>query len=120
MCSVAYLCVVSPACGNDLFVVVVCILVRKRAGPWKVVAAYQNVTSKCDNSTVCTWSKGNGRVGPRLDNLVSERTHRWQQSDDNASFQSRREENSRGSNWRGWTPECPRKRTVQRKGALNQ
>ena len=72
MCSVAYLCVVSPACGNDLFVVVVCILVRKRAGPWKVVAAYQNVTSKCDNSTVCTWSKGNGRVGPRLDNLVSE------------------------------------------------
>ena len=73
MCSVAYLCVVSPACGNDLLVVVVCILVRKRAGPWKVVAAYQNVTSKCDNSTVCTWSKGNGRVGPRLNKLVSER-----------------------------------------------
>ena len=65
MCSVAYLCIVSPTCGNDLFVVVVCILVRKRAGPWKIVAAYENVTSKCDNSTVCTWSKANGRVGPR-------------------------------------------------------
>ena len=67
MCSVAYLCVVSPACGNDLFVVVVCILVRKRAGPWKIVAAYQDVTSKSDNSTVCMWNKGNGRVGPRHD-----------------------------------------------------
>ena len=66
MCYVAYLCVVSPACGNDLFVVIVYILVRKRVGPWKIVAAYQNVTTKSDNSTVCTWSKANRRVRPRL------------------------------------------------------
>ena len=70
MCSVAYLCVVSPACGNDLLVVVVYILVRKRVGPWKIVAAYQNVTTKSDNSTVCTWSKANGRVGPRLHSML--------------------------------------------------
>ena len=58
-------------------------------------------------------------MGPRLDNLVSEPPHEWQQSDDIARSveeTKRRESQPVLCVGQNWTPECPRNDAVQNIG----
>ena len=55
-----------------LYVVVVCILVRKLAGRCAFAKESPRCRQECDPSGDYEWSKGVERLGPRYDNLVLE------------------------------------------------
>ena len=106
---------------NDLVYSCCIVLVRKLAGRCASAEEVPGVTEKCDSSSHCEWSKGVERVGPRLDNLVSERTHEWQQSDDDAGYSvKRREENAASFVLEGLDTRVSKEACCAKRGASNQ